>query len=128
MMELDLGVSKLCYLEASKVRTPIGNLLGIDVRDPGDGKLGSLKGVLIEAAARRVRYFVVEAVGWWKTRCYLVAADDPIITVEPDRGALCVHSPVADLKGRGKCEFEIDSVRPYSDDDLIAAMFAQRAA
>jgi hypothetical protein len=50
-----------------------------------------------------------------------VPADDPV-TVQEDRRTLRVDSNAADLTRSG--EFNIDSVRPYSDDDLMAAMFA----
>ena len=79
-----MGNSLLCYLDASKVRTSIGDLDGVNLRDPDDEELGSLKGVLIEAAARRVRYFVVEVAGRSRTHCYLVPADDPV-TLQADR-------------------------------------------
>ena len=122
MSHMEMGNSLLCYLDASKVRTSIGDLDGVNLRDPHDEELGSLKGVLIEAAARRVRYFVVEVAGRLRTHCYLVPADDPV-TVQEDRRTLRVDSNAADLIRSG--EFKIDSVRPYSDDDLMAAMFAK---
>ena len=125
MSHMDMGNSLLCYLDASKVQTSIGDLDGVNVCDAADEELGSLKGVLIEAAARRVRYFVVEAAGRSRTHCYLVAADDPV-SVQADRRTLRVDSNGADLIRSG--EFQIDSVRPYSDDDLMAAMFPGPAA
>lgn len=125
MSHMDMGNSLLCYLDASKVRTSIGDLNGVNVCDPADEELGSLKGVLIEAAARRVRYFVVEAAGRLRKHCYLVPADDPA-SVQADGRTLRVDSNAADLKRSG--EFKIDSVRPYSDDDLMAAMFSKPAA
>ena len=125
MSHIDMGNSLLCYLDASKVCTSIGDLDGVNLRDPDDEELGSLKGVLIEAAARRVRYFVVEGAGRSRTHCYLVPADDPV-TVQEDRRTLRVDSNAADLMRSG--EFKIDSVRPYSDDDLMAAIFPRPAA
>ena len=122
MSHMDMGNSLLCFLDVSKVRTSIGDLNGVNLCDPYDEELGSLKGVLIEAAARRVRYFVVEVAAQSRTHCYLVPADDPV-TVQEDRRTLRVGSNAADLIRSG--EFNIDSVRPYSDDDLMAAMFAQ---
>jgi hypothetical protein len=118
---MDMGNSLLCFLDVSKVRTSIGDLNGVNLRDPYDEELGSLKGVLIEAAARRVRYFVVEVAARSTTHCYLVPVDDSV-TVQEDRRTLRVASNAADLIRSG--EFHIDSVRPYSDDDLMAAMFA----
>ncbi len=122
MSHMDMGNSLLCFLDVSKVRTSMGDLNGVNLRDPYDEELGSLKGVLIEAAARRVRYFVVEVAGRSRTHCYLVPADDPV-TVQEDRRTLRVDSNAADLIRSG--EFNIDSVRPYSDDDLMAAMFTK---
>ena len=125
MSHMNVGNSLLCYLDASKVRTSIGDLDGVNLRDPDDAELGSLKGVLIEAAARRVRYFVVEAAGRSRTQCYLVPADDPV-TLQADRRTLRVDSNATDLMRSG--EFKIDSVRHYSDDDLMAAIFSSPAA
>ena len=125
MSHMDMGSSPLCYLDASKVRTSSGDLEGVNLRDPEDEELGSLKGVLIEAAARRVRYFVVEAAGRSRTHCYLVPADDPV-TLQADRRTLRVDTHATDLIRSG--EFNIDSVRAYSDDDMMAAMFPASAA
>ena len=125
MRYMDMGNSLLCYLDASKVRTSLGDLDGVNVRDPDDEQLGSLKGVLIEAAARRVRYFVVEAAGRLRRHCYLVPADDPA-SVQADGRTLRVDSNATDLIRSG--EFKIDSVRPYSDDDMMAAIFPRPAA
>ena len=120
-----VGNSLLCYLDAPKVRAAIGDLDGDNLRDPDDEELGSLKGVLIEAAARRVRYFVVEAAGRSRTHCYLVPADDPV-TVQADGRTLRVDSNATDLMR--SAEFKIDSVRRYSDDDLMAALFTSKVA
>jgi hypothetical protein len=54
-----------------------------------------------------------------------VPADDPV-RVQADRRTLRVDSNAADLIRSG--EFQIDSVRPYSDDDLMAAIFSKPAA
>ena len=47
MSHMEMGNSLLCYLDASKVRTSTGDLDGVNLRDPHDEELGSLKGVLI---------------------------------------------------------------------------------
>jgi len=54
-----LAPSELSYLDASKVSSPAGALSELDVLSAEGRRLGSIEGVVIEAAARRVRYLSV---------------------------------------------------------------------
>jgi uncharacterized protein YrrD len=90
-----------------------------------DGRpLGSIQGVVIEAAARRVRYFDVQSSGWFRRRRYLLEADQ-LAQVEPGRKALRlrVDSNVEEVQ-----DLDAAALRQFSDDDLIAALFPSRAA
>jgi hypothetical protein len=65
------GLSALCYLDASKVTSPAGVLSELPLLSADGKRLGSIEGVVIEAAARRVRYFEVQLTGWFRhRRCF----------------------------------------------------------
>ena len=51
--------AQLCYLDASKVDSPAGALSQMDVQTDDGQDVGELDGVLIEPAARRIRYYVI---------------------------------------------------------------------
>lgn len=121
-MEREGTEQQLCFLEASRVFTPAGDLARVELCGPDDVKVGTVDGVLIDPAHRRVRYFVVEAPGWFTSRRYLVPADEPI-RVERDGRTLRLEDD-AELSR----EFDMRSARPMTDDDLMAALFPPRAA
>lgn len=82
------------------------------------------QGVVIEPAARRVRYYDVPLAGRLRSRRCLVEADQ-LAHLEPARKALRLRAnadiePVQDL--------DAAALRPSSEDDLITALFAARAA
>jgi hypothetical protein len=113
---------QLCYLEASRVESPAGDLGGATVETRGDETLGILDGVLIDPTERRLRYFVVETPGWVRRRRYLLSADVPV-RVEPDHHRLCIDAHSSDVELAD--EFHEETVRPFSTDDAITAMFSR---
>lgn len=119
------GDSHLCYLDASQVQSPAGELSTLDLQSVNGEPLGNLQGVLIDPGARRLRYFVVESPGWFRRRRYLVSADRPAC-VESGLGALRLDVAARDL---ARCEeFDAGAVREFSEEDAVTAMFAQRVA
>ncbi len=117
--------SKLRYLDASQVESPIGELAGVEVRGIDDEKIGSVEGVLVDPAERRLRFFVIQAPGFFNRRRYLLPTDFPA-RVDPDRKSLCIEIDRRILSG---CEeFKASSVLPYSEDDLVTSMFSRRSA
>jgi hypothetical protein len=117
-------ISEFCYLDASRVESPAGVLSELDLLSADGRPLGSIQGVVIEAAARRVRYFDVQSSGWFRRRRYLLEADQ-LAQVEPGRKALRlrVDSNVEEVQ-----DLDAAALRQFSDDDLIAALFPSRAA
>lgn len=113
---------RLCYLEASRVESPAGDLSGATVETKGEETLGILDGVLIDPTERRLRYYVVETPGWLKRRRYLLSADVPI-SVEPERHRLRVDAFPADVEFSD--EFDEQTVRPFSEEDVVTAMFSE---
>ena len=116
------GRKQLCYLEASKVEAPGGDLAGLTVQTHGDETLGTLDGVLIDPSERRLRYFVVETRGLLRRKRYLLSADVPM-RVEPERQRLQVDAADADVMLSD--EFDVRTVRPFSSEDAIDAMFSR---
>ena len=115
--------SELSYLDASKVISPAGALSELDVLSTEGRRLGSIEGVVIDAAARHVRYLFVRTVGWLG-RQYLVRADQ-LGQIEGERKALRLF---VDLKNVAVHGLDVAALRRFSDDDLLAAIFAPRTA
>ena len=113
---------QLCYLKASKVEGPAGDLGGLAVQTQSDKTLGKLDGVLIDPAQRRLLYYVVETPGLFRSRRYLLSADVPV-RVEPENQRLRVdaQNPDAALSD----EFDLRTVRPFSSEDVVDAMFSR---
>jgi hypothetical protein len=118
----DTAHPELSYLDADRVSSPAGVLSQFDVVTAGGEQLGRIAGVVIEAAARRARYLDVQSHGVRRRR-YLVEADQ-LAQVDADRKQLRLLSadvPVVSHRGD-------ESFRPFSDSDVMAALFASRAA
>ena len=116
------GAQDLRYVEATQIEHPEGTLAGLSLCTQDGEQLGSLNGILVEPASRRIRYFVVERDNMLRRRRYLLAGDTPASIEAVDR-KLRVMAREADLE-----RFDSRSVQPFSDDDLITAMFGASAA
>jgi hypothetical protein len=116
-------ISELCYLDAAHVNSPAGVLSELDVVTPNGEPLGSIAGVVIEAAAGCARYFDIRSSGWLRHRHYLVEADQ-LAQIDPERKTLRLLS--ADV--REVQDLDTALLRQFSDDDLLAAMFRSHAA
>lgn len=124
-MRDDADTSTLCYLDASRLQKPSGEPVHVELRDPDHRQIGCLNGVLIDAAERRLRFFVVQSPGWFRPRRYLLTADWPA-RLGCDGKSLCIDVKPEEL---ARCEnFERSSVRAYSDDALIESIFNRRIA
>jgi sporulation protein YlmC with PRC-barrel domain len=117
------ATSELSYLDASKVISPAGVLSELDVLSADGRRLGSIEGVVIDAAARQVRYLAVRLSGWFGRRRYLVQADH-LGQIETERKALRL---LMDL-WNDAVHLDTAALRKFSDDDLLAAMFSPHAA
>ena len=116
--------SDLSYLDASKVDSPGGVLAGLDVLTMDGERLGRIEGVVIDAAARRVRYLAVQSSGWFGRKRYLVAADQ-LAQLERERHALRLRVNIRDEAVDG---LDATALREFSDEDLLDALFAPRVA
>jgi hypothetical protein len=122
MPNQDQPVSELCYLDAASVNSPAGVLSELDVESANGEQLGSIAGVVIEAAARRARYLDIQSSGLLRRRHYLVDADQ-LAQVDPERKVLRLLSAVREVP-----DLDTADLRQFSDDDLLAALFPTRAA
>ena len=116
--------SELSYLEASKVSSPAGVLSELDVLSPKGHRLGSIEGVVIDAAAGRVLYLCVRSSGWFGRERYLVHADQ-LGQIEGERKALRLRGDLRDEAVQG---LDVAALRTFSDHDLLAATSPTRAA
>jgi sporulation protein YlmC with PRC-barrel domain len=117
-------MSELCYLVASKVESPAGVLSDLSVLTADGKPLGTVAGVVIEPAARRVRHYDVQSTGWFSRRHYLLEADQ-LVQLEGERKAVRLR---ATDEVREVRNLDPRALRPFSDDDLLAAMFSPHAA
>lgn len=120
----DQFTSELTYLDASKVISPAGALSELDVLSNEGRRLGSIEGVVIDAAARHVRYLSVRLSGLFGRRRYLVEADQ-VGQIQGDCKALRLRG---DLRNEAVDGLDAAALRRFSDDDVLAAIFAPHAA
>ena len=115
---------ELSYLDASKVTTPAGVLSELDVLSVEGRRLGTIEGVVIDAAAHLVRYLSVRTSGWFGCRRYLVRADQSG-QIEGERKAFRL---LVDLRNEAVRGLDPAALRRFSEDDLLAALFPPRLA
>jgi len=115
---------KLCYLAAQDVEIPEGTLAGVDLCSRDDKRLGTLDGVIIDAAARRVRFYVIQSKGWFRAKRFLMPADQPT-HLEPEDHILRVDLDADKVR---HAAFDGNAIREFSDQDLMDALFSPHAA
>lgn len=120
----DVQVSELSYLDASKVTSPAGALSELAVLSPEGQQLGSIEGVVIHAATRHVRYLCLRLSSWLGRKRYIVQAAQ-LGQIESEQKALRLHLDPRREAVRG---LDASAIREFSDDDLLAAVFAPRLA
>lgn len=111
----------LRYLDAAHVVYPNGTLAGVQICTGNDERLGAIGGVLLEPLQRRVRYFVVERPAILKKRRYLVSADCPAI-LDCDNRTIQIDSDDELIE-----RFDVESVRHFSDEDVVDTIFSPRS-
>ena len=116
--------SRLRYLNASQVESPVGELRDMVFRSPTDEKVGKLDGIIIDPLERRVCYYVVQSGNWLRRSRYLLPAVPA--PIEPARKAVRVDLEPDALQQCAR--FSKAAFRPFSDDDLIEALFPVHVA
>lgn len=110
----------LRYLDAHSVRCAAGNLSDFHVCTEDAQPLGSVDGVLISPSQRQLRYFVIDKPGLLSHRRYLLSIEEGAV-LQPDRKTLQIPARMDQLE---LTSFSRRSVPEFSDDDLIATVFA----
>jgi hypothetical protein len=110
----------LRFVEAEKLETPAGRLNDFVLVSPSDAKLGTLDGVLVSPQERQVRYYVVNAGGWFFGRRYLLPATPA--RVEPERHALQVDVEPEDLDQLARTD--LHQFASFRDTDIVDTVFA----
>jgi len=121
---VDCMNTNLRYLAASRVDTPVGDLHDVVVLSPSEEQLGTLSGVLVDPQERRLCYFIVESGHWLGRRQHLVPAG--FARVAPQRKALYLDVESDRFHACEQCH--ADRLPPFSDEDVITAMFAPQHA
>jgi len=119
---MDVGNARLCYLDASRVLGPCGLLQALDVRTSHDESLGSLDGVVIDPAERKLRFFVVEPVGSVNHRRILLPVE-AAASVAPEGHTLRIELESGDFDGLD--EFDMADFREFTEEDAIAPTLAR---
>ena len=120
---MESGEGHLRYITASRVQTPLGSLAEFDVLDNEDSNVGKLEGVLVDPAERAARYLVVKSRRAFRSKHYLLPLAPAIIDAE--NRALHVDVQPDDFDELNDAPAK--TFAPFSDDDLITALFAKRA-
>jgi hypothetical protein len=121
-MSMVYSESPLRYIDAAHVDSPVGSLNAIKVLSHSEGNVGKLDGLIIDPIERQVRYFVVESRRLLRSRRYLVPLTPA--TIDAEHGTLRLEFESEDLDELP--EVPSEPFRPYSDDDLMSALFATR--
>jgi hypothetical protein len=119
---MDANAADLRYIKADHLSTTTaGELQGTSVMGQADTTLGILAGALVDPVHRTVCYLVIESRNWLTKHSYLLPLG--LTRLDQSRQALLVDASAADLQ-----EVQMDRFAPFSEEDLIAAMFSPRAA
>ena len=119
---MDSIAANLRYIDAGHLTIAAGDLNGASVVGQSAGTLGTLAGALVDPGQRSICYLVVESRHWLKKHRYLLPLG--VTRFDPAGQRLLVDSANADLREL------TDEARfvPFSDDDLMTALFTTRAA
>lgn len=121
MKGMDAIGANLRYIKAEQLATVEDRLDAAVVVGPQHNVLGRLAGALVDPLRRHVCFFVVESRSWFATHQYAL----PLATARFDRA----HKElVVDVEPDGLREVHVDRFTRFSDQDLLDAMFAPRAA
>jgi hypothetical protein len=110
----------LRYLDADHVEAPLTEFGAADILDCQGQKMGSIDGVLVDPGQRKAVYLVIRRGRIGAHRELLPIAD---LHIEANGRALRLQSETAPLE-----RFDPRRYPTFSDDDLLTAMFASRAA
>ena len=115
-MEGTTYASRLRYLDADDVDDAVVDYDGLDVYGADGHKIGDVDGFIIDPAARRVNYVVVDSGGWFTSRRLLLPIGHA--TLATDRRSL--QTDVTRESLRRLPEFDEDRFHELKDEELRA--------
>jgi PRC-barrel domain len=112
--------SSLRFIKAAQVDTSLGNLHDIPVHSSSAGTVGKLDGIVVDPAERQVCYFVIASRRRLKSRRYLMPFT--VARIDSQHWTVEIDLEQEDLD----ClpEVRSEAIPPFSDEDLITAMFS----
>jgi hypothetical protein len=103
----------------------VGALSQMDVETVDGEQIGDVDGVLIDPAARCIRFYVIAARRrWLGRRRYLLPADQPALL---EREGRVLRFEIDETALKSCQEFRNQEVPEFSDMDLVSAIFAKTA-
>jgi sporulation protein YlmC with PRC-barrel domain len=117
MKENATSPAHLRYLDAGGIANPDTDFEQMPIESESGERLGLLDGVVIEPAAGRIRYLVIEAGRWWRRQYRLV----PLTLARLDRKRGSVRM---DLDGRQLQDcprFDPDALLTFPDEARVSA-------
>ena len=116
--------SDLRYLDAGSVQCRADKLADFRVCTEDAHSLGTVEGVLISPSERRLAYLIVQSEGRFRNRRYLLPVGlGAFVDEQPRTLRIAARREEIDLE-----RFRDQSVPPFTDEDVVTAMFAQAAA
>jgi sporulation protein YlmC with PRC-barrel domain len=109
-------VARLRYLDVGNVNRTVGNLDGLEVYGSDARKIGDVDGFIIDPAAGRAHYIVIDSGGWFTSRRLLLPIGHATLAV--DRRSL--QADVTQEALRRFPEYDEELFRTFSDDELRA--------
>ena len=117
-------IGTLRYLDADNVKCAAGNLSDFRVCTDDAQSLGSIDGVLISPASRRLEYFVIESPGRLLSRKFLLPIEaGPFVQEDPHTLRVAARKDDLHLQ-----MYAPRSIPEFSDADLIETLFTSNAA
>ncbi len=114
----EIAPGHLCYLNTRRLEAPLFEPLNVLTRT--DIKLGTFDGVVVDPAARCVRYLVIDRGRFFHERRLI-----PLVTTRIDAKHHALRLEVDNVDPSEWLMFDRRTYPPFSDDDLITAMFAR---
>ena len=112
--------SDLRYIDVEHLDSPLGRLDGMMVVNASNAALGRLDGIVVDPIGRRVRAYVLECAGAQsRRRRYLI----PAAGARLDRAHNAIAMDLDDDEVQHLSELTPQDIPPFSDDDLMAALF-----
>ena len=110
---------RLCFLANNRLQAPLLDRLEVQTRE--GIRIGTFDGVIVDPAARRVRYLVVDCDRPSHNRCLV-----PLLPACLDIEHSAIRVDADDVESTKWPEFDAATFPQFTDDDEITALLAPR--